>query len=69
MKQFQSIKQSASNIGIDIKIAKKGDVGLGGIHVLSPNVESLQDALDVAERDGFSTIFIHDDETWNYPSS
>lgn len=62
--QFQVLKEVAKEMGIDIKIAKSGDAYKQGIHKLYATLDDIQDALDVAERDLFKTIYIHNRNTW-----
>ena len=65
--QFQVLKEVALEMGIEIKLAKKRDYSKQGIHRLYPDLHDLQDALDIAERDGFKTIYIHTGKTWLGP--
>lgn len=62
--QFQVLNEVASELGVKIKIAKPGDSSKQGIHKLYPDMHAMHDALDVAERDGFKTIYIHNSNTW-----
>lgn len=62
--QFEALKEIAHDIGVSIKIARSGDAFKQGIHRLYPNIHDLEDALDVAERDGFKTIYIHNSNTF-----
>lgn len=62
--QFQALKEIAQDVGVSIKVAKPGDATKQGIHKLYPTMHDMHDAMDVAERDGFKTIYIHNANTW-----
>lgn len=62
--QFQVLREIAAEQGIAIKVAKPGDASKQGIHKLYPDMHDMHDAMDVAQRDGFTTIYIHNSNTW-----
>lgn len=63
--QFQLLSDMAAENGIEIVIARsENDASKIGIHRLYPDQNDLLDALDVADRDGFITIYCHNDATW-----
>ncbi len=55
----QDLFDLAIELGIKIKIAKESDFASIGIHLLHPDLDELEDAINVAERDMFTTIYIH----------
>jgi len=55
----QDLIDLAAELGIQIKVAKESDRNAIGIHLLHPDLEALEDALQVAERDMFPAIYIH----------
>ncbi len=62
--KFDEIRERANEMGIEIKIAEMKDASAQGIHRLYPNMNDICDAVEQAERDGFTTIFIHNSITW-----
>lgn len=62
--QFQELRQIMTEEGIIIRIARKGDNNKIGIHKLYPDMADLQNACDVALRDGFKVIYVHNSYTW-----
>ena len=61
----QELFDFAHEIGVKVINAKsKDDNQKIAIHLLNPNLDALEDALCVAERDQFSMIVIHSNETW-----
>jgi hypothetical protein len=56
----------ANDLGIKVIEAKnKKDNGRQGIHLLNPDQSRFEDAICVAERDGFETIVLHSNATWH----
>jgi 2-keto-3-deoxy-L-rhamnonate aldolase RhmA len=62
--KWKTIRAIAKENGIDVVFARKGDAGKQGIHKLNPTTQELHDALDTAERDLFTTVYIHNEKTW-----
>jgi urease accessory protein UreE len=55
----------AHELGIRVLNAQSGaDKFEVAIHLLYPNLDALEDALQVAERDNFQMIYIHNSQTW-----
>lgn len=55
----------AAEMGIKIKIAQKvKDQNAIAIHLLNPEIDEIERALERAERDMFETIMIHTELTW-----
>lgn len=59
MNRRQELFDMAHDMGINILIAKETDRNAIGIHLLHPDLDALEDALMVAERDNFPAIYIH----------
>lgn len=65
MNRRDELFELASELGIEIKIAKNlKDQNRIAIHLLNPDLDELEDALQTAERDMFPTIVIHTVKTW-----
>lgn len=61
----RNLKEAAKELGIKIVNAKHPkDAQCVGIHLLNPSVDELADAVNVAERDMFPRIVIHNSKTW-----
>lgn len=55
----------ADELGIDIRnVIHPLQATMLGIHLLSPNLDELADAIQTAERDQFSVIWIHSNATF-----
>jgi hypothetical protein len=53
------LREAADEIGVLVKLGYSADKDKVGIHLRYPTWADIWDALDVAERDGFKTIYIH----------
>lgn len=54
----------ASEIGVAIRLARHADKDKMGIHLACPTEWDVWDALETADRDMFSTIWIHSVNTF-----
>jgi hypothetical protein len=65
MQRKQELFEMATDIGIKIINARtKDDANVSAIHILNPDMESLEDAIWSASREGFDTVMIHSRQTW-----
>lgn len=61
----QELFDVAHELGIKIVVAQtKQDSNRIAIHLLNPNLDALEDAINVAERDSFPAIVIHSNKTF-----
>lgn len=57
--------EAANQIGIKVIKAKNAkDAQCVGVHLLNPTLDELMDAVNVAERDMFPRVVIHNSRTW-----
>lgn len=59
MNRREDLFDLANELGIKIINAKESDKTNIGIHLLAPDLDDLEDALQVAERDMFPAIYIY----------
>lgn len=65
MLKNRELYDKAFDLGIKvINATKEADKYLVGIHLLSPDIAELEDALNTAERDLYPTIIIHSNKTF-----
>lgn len=65
----EQLFKKAAELGIKIKVATEADRNAIGIHLLHPDLDALEDALIVAERDMFPAIYIHRGNPRSKPNS
>lgn len=64
MTKLRLIK-AANEMGIEVMKARNSkDAQAIGVHLLNPTVDELARAVDVAERDMFPRVVIHNARTW-----
>lgn len=62
---YSGIRSEVIDMKTKIRKAKtKADFHKQGIHLLNPDARELEDAQATAERDLYSTIWIHVQDTW-----